>query len=123
MVQIQRFSFSDLVRGGDVAREIARTVIARESVVAVTDHAGGCWNVGVHYCCGWSCGGFQREGWSSWLLQRWCERGGGASRWLLLCERRGAVVLMVTGASPAMVGHGGRKRRRLPWRLMVAARV
>jgi len=35
--------------------------------------------------------------------------GGGASRWLLLCERRGAVVLMVavvTGASPTMVGHG-----------------
>ncbi|QCD87072.1 hypothetical protein DEO72_LG3g1603 [Vigna unguiculata] len=56
MVQIQRFFFSDLVRGGDVAREIAGTVVAREFVV-VTGHAGGCWNVGVHYCCKRSCGG------------------------------------------------------------------
>jgi len=30
--------------------------------VAVTGHAGGCWNVGVHCCCGRSCGGFRREG-------------------------------------------------------------
>ena len=37
---VQRFFFSDLVRGGDVAREIAGTMVARESVVAVTGHGG-----------------------------------------------------------------------------------
>ena len=40
MVQMQRFFFSNLVRGGDLAREIAGTMVAREAVVAVTGHGG-----------------------------------------------------------------------------------
>jgi len=60
------------------------------------------------------CAGLERR--SRWCSLQSCKR----------CDQRGAVVLMVaavTGASPAMMGHGGRKRRRLPWRLMMAARV
>jgi len=41
VLQMQWFFFSDLVRGGDVAREIAGTVVARKSGVAVMVFCGG----------------------------------------------------------------------------------